>query len=91
MVIVVFAAALAAETAAAVERDGGIIALAHLKRQKRKAAALGKTDEHIEKLPRDPAAAAVGTDGHFGDAAFVHNGEQPRVADDTAVFRVQRD
>ena len=47
-----------AEATAAVERDGGIIALAHLKRQKRKAAALGKTDEHIEKLPRDPAAAA---------------------------------
>ena len=91
MVVVVFAAAFAAEAAAAVQRDGGIVALAHLKRQERKAAALGEADKHVEKLPRHTAAAAVGADGHLGDAALVHDGEQPRVADDAAVFCIQRD
>ena len=89
MLIVIPAASHAAVAVLSVERDGGVVARAHLEREKREVIALGKALEHIEQLPRDAAAAAVGPHGDIRDVALVEHDLQARVADHAVIF-VQR-
>ena len=86
MLIVIPAASHAAVAVLPVERDSGVVARAHLEREKREVIALGKALEHIEQLPRHAAAAAVGPHGDVRNVALVEHDLQARIADHALLF-----